>query len=127
MLNIGENFLTIDDFQCILSGDEKITITESARLRVLKNFNFLQSFHQDKIIYGINTGLGPMAQYRIDDADRIKLQYNVIRSHAAGCGEPVDPRYVRAALIVMLNNFLQGHSGIHDEVVDLIKELINGI
>ena len=66
-----------------------------------------------------------MAQYRIDEADRIKLQYNAIRSHAAGCGEPVDPLYVRSAMIVLLNNFLQGYSGIHPEVVELITELIN--
>ena len=125
MLNIGERFLTTDDFHQILFGDGMIGIAESAKNRVLKNFNFLQSFYQDKIIYGINTGLGPMAQYRIDDADRIKLQYNVIRSHAAGSGESVERHYVRAALIVMLNNFLHGHSGIHQEVVDLIKELIN--
>ena len=66
-------------------------MNEKAKKRVTDSFDFLQSFHQDKIIYGINTGLGSMAQYRIDEADRIKLQYNAIRSHAAGCGEPVEP------------------------------------
>ena len=125
MLNFGERFITTKDFQLILFGNERIEISKSAKNKVLENHNFLQSFHQDKIIYGINTGLGPMAQYRIDDADRFKLQYNAIRSHAAGCGESVDQLYVRSALIVLLNNFLQGHSGIHPEVVDLIKELIN--
>ncbi|MBN2275249.1 MAG: aromatic amino acid lyase [Bacteroidales bacterium] len=125
MLNLGERFITAEDFQHVLYGDEKIRIPESVTKRVIHNFNFLQSFHQDKIIYGINTGLGPMAQYRIDDADRISLQYNAIRSHAAGIGQPVDPLYVRSALVVLLNNFLRGHSGIHPEVTELIKELIN--
>jgi len=72
--------------------------TEMKKLRFLSRLKigsliiliFLNLFHQDKIIYGINTGLGPMAQYRIDEADRINLQYNAIRSHASGCGEPVD-------------------------------------
>ncbi len=86
---------------------------------------FLETFHQDKIIYGINTGLGPMAQYKIDDTDRIKLQYNAIRSHAAGCGDPVNPLYVRAAMITLLSNFSRGCSGIHPEVVELIKDLVN--
>lgn len=125
MLNIGERRLIADDFQKILYGDSKIEIPDSVKNRIIKNFNFLQSFHQDKIIYGINTGLGPMAQYRIDEADRIHLQYNAIRSHASGCGQPVDPLYVRSALVVLLNNFLQGHSGIHPEVVELIATLIN--
>jgi histidine ammonia-lyase len=125
MSKIGDRKITADDFQQILYGDEKIEITEPAKNKIKKNFEFLQSFHQDKIIYGINTGLGPMAQYRIDEADRISLQYNAIRSHASGCGQPVDPLYVRSAMIVLLNNFLQGHSGIHPEVVDLITEMIN--
>jgi histidine ammonia-lyase len=125
MLKIGECFITTEDFKLVLFGNERIEIAKPAKTKIEKNFNFLQSFHQDKIIYGINTGLGPMAQYRIEDSDRINLQYNVIRSHAAGCGESVDPIYVRSALFVMLNNFLNGHSGIHFEVVDLIMELIN--
>jgi histidine ammonia-lyase len=125
MLNIGDCLITTKDFHSVLFGNEKIRISEKSRERVTENFNFLQSFHQDKIIYGINTGLGPMAQYKIDETDRIKLQYNAVRSHAAGCGEPVDKLYVRSAMIVLLNNFLQGHSGIHPEVVDLLVEMIN--
>ena len=125
MLKIGERTITTEDFQKVLYGDAKIEIPEEVKNKVIKNFSFLQSFHQDKIIYGINTGLGPMAQYKIEEADRISLQYNAIRSHASGCGEPVDQLYVRSSLIVLLNNFLQGHSGIHVEVIELIKELIN--
>ena len=95
MLNFGERLITTKDFQLILFGNERIEISKSAKNKVLENYRFLQSFYKDKIIYGINTGLGPMAQYLIDDADRIKLQYNAIRSHAAGCGESVDQCYVR--------------------------------
>jgi len=125
MLTIGERIVTIDDFHKIVLDGEKITIATKAKERVKKSYSFLESFYKDKIIYGINTGLGPMAQYRIVDADRIKLQYNAIRSHASGSGQYVDPVYVRSAMVVLLNNFLQGHSGIHPEVVELIKDMIN--
>lgn len=125
MLTIGGRAISVNDFQKIIFGSEKITIASPAKERVRKSHSFLESFYKDKIIYGINTGLGPMAQYRIDEADRIKLQYNAIRSHASGSGEPVDPLYVRSAMVVLLNNFLQGHSGIHPEVVELIMEMIN--
>ncbi|HNR41476.1 MAG TPA: aromatic amino acid ammonia-lyase [Bacteroidales bacterium] len=125
MVVIGEHFLTTEDFKKLLYGGEMIEISSEAKGRVSRSFDFLRSFHRDKIIYGINTGLGPMAQYRIEDEDRINLQYNAIRSHASGCGQPVDPVYVRSSLIVLLNNFLQGHSGIHPEVVELISRFIN--
>ena len=125
MLTLGERDLTLSDFQNILTGNERITIAARAKERVKKSFSFLDSFHKEKIIYGINTGLGPMAQYRIDEEDRIKLQYNAIRSHASGSGAPVDPVYVRSAMVVLLNNLLRGHSGIHPLVVELIAEMIN--
>lgn len=125
MLKIGGRFISTEDFQKILFEDEKIVITESAKGKIIKNFQFLEAFHQNKVIYGINTGLGPMAQYKIEDSDRINLQYNAIRSHAAGCGESVDTLYIRSALVVLLNNFLHGNSGIHPEVANLILEFIN--
>jgi histidine ammonia-lyase len=125
MLKIGVRTFLVEDFQQVLFGNEKIEIPELAKNKIAENFNFLESFHEDKIIYGINTGLGPMAQYRIDKDQRTNLQYNALRSHASGCGDPVDGIYVRSALIVLLNNFLQGYSGIHPEVIELIKEFIN--
>ncbi len=125
MIKIGESALTVKDFQKVLYEDEKVEISEAGRKRVLDNFNFLQTFYEDKIIYGINTGLGPMAQYRIDKADGIGLHYNALRSHASGCGQAVDATCVRSSMLVLLSSLLQGYSGIHPEVVDLIKEFIN--
>jgi histidine ammonia-lyase len=125
MLQIGDKQLTLEDFYSVLWNNSTIGIHELASERIKNSHAFLETFHRDKIIYGINTGLGPMAQYRIDEADRLMLHINAIRSHASGCGEPVDPIYVRSAMMVLLNNFSQGYSGIHHEVVDLIHQLIN--
>jgi len=125
MLTIGEHRITLDDYQRVLHDNEKVEIHKQAVERVKNSYGFLETFHRDKIIYGINTGLGPMAQYRIDEADRLNLHYNAIRSHAAGCGEPVNPIYVRSAMITLLNNFSYGLSGIHPEVVELLTTLVN--
>jgi histidine ammonia-lyase len=125
MLTIGGRKITLEDYQHALLENEKVEIHTHALERIKKSYNFLETFHQDKIIYGINTGLGPMAQYKIDEADRQKLQYNAIRSHASGCGEPVNPVYVHSAMITLLSNFSHGFSGIHPEVVELIRNLVN--
>lgn len=125
MFRIGESAITLKDFHQILFGGDNLELSDQAKERIKKSFEFLQKFHQEKIIYGINTGLGPMAQYKINDEDRIKLQYNAIRSHASGCGEPVDSLYVRSAMIVLLSNFSRGRSGIHPEIVKLLNELVN--
>jgi len=66
-----------------------------------------------------------MAQYRIEDKSLTKLQYNIIRSHSTGAGKPLPPLYVKAAMIARLFTFLQGKSGIHTELVELLVKFIN--
>jgi len=66
-----------------------------------------------------------MAQYKVDKKDQEQLQYNLIRSHASGSGNNIPHRAVRALMIARLNNFIQGYSGIHPEIVVLLKDFIN--
>ncbi|HSG68141.1 MAG TPA: aromatic amino acid ammonia-lyase, partial [Bacteroidales bacterium] len=106
-------------------GGEKVELDTNALEEVAKSYAFLESFAQDKIIYGINTGLGPMAQYKVDKSDQVKLQYNLIRSHASGSGKNIPNRAVRALMVARLNNFMQGYSGIHPDIPLLLKDFIN--
>ena len=125
MIKIGEQNLSLEDFNKILYNKSQISVDEKALNKVQDSFNFLKNFSKEKIIYGINTGLGPMAQYRIDDDDYIQLQYNAIRSHSSGTGDPIPGTCVKSAMVVRLNNFIQAYSGIHPEVLVLLKDLIN--
>ena len=63
MIAVGQDFLTLDNFSGILFKKKPITLSASALEKVNVNFQFLQKFSSNKLIYGINTGLGPMAQY----------------------------------------------------------------
>ena len=89
------------------------------------SYQFLSEFVKDKVIYGINTGFGPMAQWRVDDKYLTDLQYNIIRSHSTGAGEPLSDIEVKSAMIARAGTFLQGRSGIHPSVVELLTEFIN--
>ena len=125
MISIGKNILTLDDLYKILFEGEKIELDADARQHVEANYNFLESFAKGKVIYGINTGLGPMAQYKISDENAKSLQYNLIRSHCSGLGKPLSDTNVKSAMIARLNTLMQAHSGIHPECVDLLCNLIN--
>jgi len=125
MVTIGGRKLDSADFYKLLFGGEKVELDDTALNEVEKSYTFLENFARDKIIYGINTGLGPMAQYKINREDQIQLQYNLIRSHASGSGDNIPNRAVKALLIARLNNFMQGYSGIHPEVPILLKDFIN--
>ena len=117
--------LSIDDVENILIGNENITISEEIESQISYCFDFLSQFASGKIIYGINTGFGPMAQYRIDDESLKNLQYNIIRSHSTGAGSPLPDLYVRAAMLARVGTFLQAKSGIHPDWVQLLVEFIN--
>lgn len=117
--------LTFEQVENILFGGDKITVKEEELARVDECYQFLKEFSHNKVIYGINTGFGPMAQWRVDDKYLTDLQYNIIRSHATGAGVPLDDVYVRSAMIARLGTVLQARSGVHPDVAKLLVEFIN--
>lgn len=123
-MTIGNN-VDLETLKRIIFDGEQIEIAPEAMDEVKRSFEFLADFSKDKIIYGINTGFGPMAQYRVDDDQLTQLQYNIIRSHSTGAGEPLKEIYVRAAMVARMMTFLQGKSGVHVELVDTLRAFIN--
>lgn len=125
MILVGQSALTLNDFSDVLFKQKSIALDESALKKVNTNFNFLQDFSNNKLIYGINTGFGPMAQYKIRNEDLLQLQYNLIRSHSSGSGNLLPALLVKALMIARLNSLMQAFSGVHTEVVELLCSLIN--
>ena len=99
-----------------LSTQQRAVVTES--------FDFLKEFSKDKIIYGINTGFGPMAQYRIENEELEQLQYNLVRSHSSGLGAGLPDQYVRAVMLNRLNTLALGGSGISMGVIEQLAAYI---
>ena len=124
MIEVNER-LTLREMEQVLYNGETIRISEKLRSQVVASYEFLKEFSKDKVIYGINTGSGPMAQWRIEDEHLKELQYNIIRSHSTGAGERLPDICVRAAMLSRLKTFLEGHSGIHVTLIDLLIEFIN--
>ncbi|MGI9650346.1 HAL/PAL/TAL family ammonia-lyase [Chryseobacterium sp. RLHN22] len=118
-------FLELKDFQRIIIENERIELDSSLLQRVNESFSFLKEFSKNKVIYGVNTGFGPMAQFKISDEDTHQLQYNLIRSHSSGIGNPLPADEAKACMLARLNTLSLGNSGVHESVVNLLKELIN--
>ena len=70
----------------VIFKDKKIALADLPMDEVEASYRFLEEFAAEKVIYGINTGFGPMAQWRVDDKYLKDLQYNIIRSHSTGAG-----------------------------------------
>ncbi len=125
MIHIGGRYLTADDFSKILFDNEEVGLDASVVKNVEVNYQFLQGFSSNKLIYGINTGFGPMAQYKVSEENLLQLQYNLIRSHASGGGNLMHPLLVKALMIARLNSFVQARSGVHIDLPKLLVDLIN--
>ena len=109
----------------ILYRNAQLSWDEATLQGIADSYDFLAQFSGDKVIYGINTGFGPMAQWRVEDSHLRDLQYNIIRSHATGVGTPLDDSFVRAAMLARVGSFAQSKSGVHPELVALLTEFIN--
>ena len=122
---IINNNISISIIKSILFEKIELNIDSQSIRLVEESHQFLLDFVKNKVVYGINTGFGPMAQYKVDDDEIIKLQYNLIRSHSAGTGERIPDIYVKSAMLVRLKAIMQGKSGIHPSTILLLKDLIN--
>ncbi len=78
-----------------------------------------------RTVYGVNTGFGLLAQTRIPAARLDELQRNLLLSHSAGLGEPLDPRIVRLMMVLKVIGLARGHSGVRPEVVERLLAMID--
>ena len=69
------NFLTLQQAEEVVFHGKPLNLDPAAMAEVERCYKFLEQFHKDKVIYGINTGFGPMAQWRVDDQHLKDLQY----------------------------------------------------
>ncbi|TQI70731.1 histidine ammonia-lyase [Gramella sp. Hel_I_59] len=124
MINL-EKELTLSEFQQVVFQKIRIELGAEARERIIQSHQFLEKFSRNKIIYGVNTGFGPMAQYRVAEEDSVNLQLNLIRSHATGAGAVLTEVDVRALMLARLNTLSLGKSGIDISVAEVLIQLIN--
>src|SRR2546423_6900507 len=78
-----------------------------------------------EVVYGVNTGFGELSRVHISDADLATLQQNLLRSHAAGVGEPLSDEVVRGMLLLLAASQARGHSGVRSVVAEQGVELLN--
>ncbi len=125
MVVVGGKKLETDDFEKVIFEGAQVALADKALAKVQTAFEFLSKYARDKIIYGINTGLGPMAQIKISEEDQHQLQINLIRSHCSGSGNPLSVQLSKATMLARLNTLMVGASGVHTDSVEILRDLLN--
>ena len=126
MIHLDGESLAFDDLVAIADRDEPVALTPAAAARVDAARAIVdEKAAGDEAVYGINTGFGALAETRIPHEALGALQLNLLRSHAAGVGEPLPLRAVRASMALRANVLAKGFSGIRRSTLELLIEMMN--
>jgi histidine ammonia-lyase len=125
MVLLDGHTLSLDDLVAIADTVVPIAVSADARARVAASRAVVDAAADgDRPVYGVNTGFGSFAETRIPRDRLARLQLNLLRSHAAGVGEPLPIRAVRASMALRANVLAKGYSGIRLETLDALVALI---
>ncbi len=132
--------LTLADLELVARDPHvKVRCDEAAMQRVTRGWAQLERVMalppaEHPRVYGVSTGFGAFRTVEIPDDGLKVLQRNILLSHSAGVGNNADERdfgnyfpaeVVRVALVLRLNTFLKGHSGVRPATLEYIEGMIN--
>ena len=111
--------LTIADVEAVARAGRRAVLDDDARGRMQESRDLIERLvAAGEVVYGVTTGFGALASQFVAPADAERLQENLLMSHAAGVGAPLDTEIVRAMLLLRANTLALGHSGCRPELVD---------
>ena len=125
MIRLDGKSLTAETLARIAAG-ASVALDGAALEAVAENRAVIDRILAEKrVVYGINTGFGQFATVVIPEDQLAQLQLNLIRSHAAGVGDPLPVHQTRALMAARINCLLKAHSGIRPEPIRLLAECLN--
>lgn len=125
-LQLSGHDLTLGDLADFDAAPVQVALSDTAREQMQASLATVADVAATgRVCYGINTGFGAFARTRIEPDKLIDLQYNLVRSHSAGTGEPFAAGIVRRMMLLKANSLAIGASGIRPTVVDTLLALLN--
>lgn len=123
---LNGSHLTFEEIKRAIYEKEEVRLSDEAITRINASRKLVEdSIQQGKVIYGVNTGFGKLSDVQISNESLEDLQYYLIRSHAAGVGEPFAEEISRTMLLLRANALAKGYSGIKQSTVQQLLNLLN--
>ncbi len=125
-MRLSPGKLSLEELQALHSGGQRIEIDPASAGAIAASAAVVQrAAAGDAPVYGVNTGFGKLASTRISSDDLATLQWNLIRSHSVGVGEPLAPAVVRLMFGLKAASLARGHSGVRPVVIDTLVAAYN--
>src|ERR1043165_1987987 len=129
MLSLSGQKLSLEEIFKVAHGLEHVELASAARARVTESRRVVEEITESgRVVYGVNTGFGKLADIRIAHSELRELQLNLVRSHACGLGSPLSESETRAMLLLRANVLALGYSGARALIIEtLIQMLERGV
>jgi histidine ammonia-lyase len=125
-ITLNSSGLTMEQVVEVARNGAKIEISKEALTKMAATRAHIETLAKAEVpVYGISTGFGALANQHIAPEDRVQLQKSLIRSHAAGMGDPVEKEVVRALMLLRLKTLVSGRTGVRPELATTYADLIN--
>ena len=125
-LALDGNSLTLADVRRVADRQTSVTLAPEARARMDRTRGVVDDIvRRNDVVYGVTTGFGKLSEIAIPPARLAELQVNLVRSHAAGVGNLLPEREVRAMMLLRANVIAKGYSGARPALVELLCGMLD--
>ncbi|GGU36429.1 histidine ammonia-lyase [Streptomyces lavendofoliae] len=123
---VGTSGTTAQDVIAVARGNARVELSPEALAALAKAREIVDALAaRPEPVYGVSTGFGALATRHISPELRAQLQRNIVRSHAAGMGAPVEREVVRALMFLRLKTVCSGRTGVRPQVAQTMADVLN--
>jgi histidine ammonia-lyase len=118
--------LTPQAVDAVARRGERVELAPAARGRNQAAREAIEALlERGEPLYGATTGVGALRDRAIEDAERERFQWNLLRSHAVSAGRPLAPELVRAGMVTRANQLGAGGAGVAPDLLDALVAALN--
>ncbi|MEI8131070.1 MAG: histidine ammonia-lyase [Leptolinea sp.] len=128
MVKLTGQTLTIEQLVAVSRNKEQVAdLGDDVQARMRRSHEWVVNSikHEGKIVYGVNTGFGSLANRQISTSEARKLSRNVILLCVCGVGKPLPEDVVRGIMLIRANMLAKGHSGVRPRVAQTLIDMLN--
>lgn len=126
VLLLGGPPLTREDVIAVSREGRPVALDPAARIRMQASRAVVVQYAASaRPVYGVNTGFGGLSDHWVPGPERLRLQLNLIRSHASAVGDPLPRPLVRAMMVLRAQGLAQGRSGVRPDLVEALVAWLN--
>ncbi len=118
--------ITLSTAEEIAARRVRVALSHAAKDRCVQTFERLRTvIDENRRVYGITTGFGPLANRVLDAQHATELQQNLVYHLATGIGSHFDWKTARAIVLARTMALLQGASGARIETLERLIAILN--